>query len=111
MLESWKQIFKNQWTNSLKFFHLFYIKFWFISVKFLIRRLKNWKKIEEKPPEKHTNSLKAADNSVNSYSTENQQQKQGSSYNDDAMSLKNEVNNITLMPDPMKRLNNITDNQ
>ena len=75
------------------------------------RRLKKWKKIEEKPPEKHTNSLKTADNSANSYSTETHQQKQGSSYNDDAMSLKNEDNNITLTPDPMKRLNSITDNR
>ena len=52
-----------------------------------------------------------ADNSANSYSTESHQQKQGSSYNDDAMSLKNEDNNITLTPDPMKRLTNITDNR
>ena len=41
--------------------------------------IKKWKKIEEKPPEKHTNSLKTADNSPNSYSTESHQQKKGSS--------------------------------
>ena len=74
------------------------------------RQLKKWKKIEEKPPEKHTNSLKTTDNSANSYSTERHQQKLGSSYNNDAMSLKNEDNGITLTPDPMKRLNDITDN-
>ena len=52
------------------------------------RRLKKWKKIDEKPPESHTNNLKTTDNSANSSSTESHQQKQGSSYDDGAMSLK-----------------------
>ena len=68
------------------------------------RRLKIWKKIEE-------NSLKTADNSAKSYSTESHQQEQGSGYNNRAMSLKNEGNNTTITPDPIKRLNNITDNR
>ena len=48
------------------------------------RRLKKLKKIEEKPPENDNNSLKTADNSTNSYSTESHQQEQGSGYNDGA---------------------------
>ena len=65
-----------------------------------------------KTTKKHTNSLRTTDNSANSYSTESHQhKKQSSSCNDDAMSLKNEENNITLTLDPMKRLNNITDNR
>ena len=37
------------------------------------RRLKKWKKIDEKPPEKHANNLQTADNSANSYSIESHQ--------------------------------------
>ena len=73
--------------------------------------MKKWKKIEEKPPENHTNSLKTTDNNANSYSTESHQQEQGSGYNDRAMSLKNEDKNTAIKPDPIKRLNNITDNR
>ena len=67
-------------------------------------------KIEWKPPENHTNSLKTAVNSANSYSTENSQHGQGSDYNDGAMSLRNEDKSTTMTTDPMKRLNKITDN-
>ena len=74
------------------------------------RRLKKWKKVKEKPPENHTNSLKTTDNNANSYSTESHQQEQGSGYNDGAMSLKNEDKNTAIKPNPMRRLNNITDN-
>ena len=42
------------------------------------RRLKKWKKIQEKPPDNHTNSLKTTYNNTYSYSTESQQQEQGS---------------------------------
>ena len=74
------------------------------------RPLKKWKKIEEKL-ENHNNSLKTTNNNANSYSTESHQQEQGSGYNDGAMSLKNKDNNNAITPDPMKRLNNITDNR
>ena len=75
------------------------------------RRLKKWKKIQEKPPENHTNSLKTTYNNTNSYSTASQQQEQGLGYNDGARSLKNEDNNTAIKPDQMKRLNNIADNR
>ena len=74
------------------------------------RRLNKWKKIEKKPPENHTNSSKTTDNSANSYSTESRQQEEGSDYNEETMSLRNEDKNTTMAPNPMKRLNNITDN-
>ena len=59
----------------------------------------------------HTNSLETTDNNANSYLTESHQQEQTSGYNDGAMSLKNEDKNTALMPDPMKRFDNITDNR
>ena len=34
-------------------------------------------KIEKKPPENHTNSLKTGNNNANSYSPESRQQEQG----------------------------------
>ena len=57
------------------------------------------------------NSLKTADISANSYSTESHQQEQGSDYNDAAMSLRNEDKNNTVTPDLKRRLNSITDNR
>ena len=54
------------------------------------------KKIEEKPPKNHTNSLKTTDNNANSYSTESHHQEKGSGYNDGSMSLKNEDIRIPL---------------
>ena len=74
-------------------------------------KIKKMEKDREETPENHTNSLKTADNSINSYSTENHQREQGSDYNDGAMPLRNEDKNTTMTPDPMKRLNNITDNR
>ena len=67
-------------------------------------------KIEKKPPENHTNSLKTGNNNANSYSPESRQQEQGSDYNNGAMSLRNEDKNTTMMPDPMKKLNKVTEN-
>ena len=59
----------------------------------------------------HTNSLETTDNNANSYLTETHQLEQGSGYNDGAMSLKNEDKNTAIMPDSMKRFDNITDNR
>ena len=50
-------------------------------------RLKKWKKIGEKLLENHTNSLKIADYTTSSYSTESHQQEQTSDYKHGAMSL------------------------
>ena len=69
------------------------------------------KKIEEKPPKNHTNSLKTTDNNGNSYSANSHQEEQGSDYKDGAMLLKNEDKNTATKPDPMKRFDNITDSR
>ena len=58
----------------------------------------------------HANSLKTADNNVNSYSTNSHQEEQGSGYSDGAMLSKNEDKNTAKKSDPMKRFDNITDN-
>ena len=69
---SWKLILIKEPVNRLSKKHKGY------ENELEKRRLKKWKKIQEKPRDNHTNSLKTTYNNTYSYSTESQQQEQGS---------------------------------